>query len=241
MMSSTTPNRLTFMTGTVRDRQNTRSKVYTRNSEIDNCGMKFDTFPERLQKSEISWKFYQDDLSYAGGMTMEERAWLGNFGTNVLEYLITTTSDSIPDTSRRYAKKLEALSTSIKNAQTKLAERDGDSQATRELRRKLKVEMAQMYRFKADYKRSQSNLAQLPAKAQDLHRRTFITNDHDPDYHSLAAIEFRDGSTKWQVNVPKGDVLRNFHEDMRSGELRQFRGSPLPSSVEENYLYSDLR
>jgi phospholipase C len=72
-MTSTTPNRSFFWTGTVRDEQRTDSKVYMRNGQIFRGGMTWKTFPERLQQAEISWKFYQNELTHAGGLSAEER------------------------------------------------------------------------------------------------------------------------------------------------------------------------
>lgn len=84
-MTSTTPNRSIFMTGTVRDQQNTDSKVYMRNDQLSSGNLAWKTFPERLQEAGIDWKFYQNDLTHGSGMSHEEHQWLSNFGCNVLE------------------------------------------------------------------------------------------------------------------------------------------------------------
>lgn len=85
VMTSTTPNRSCFWTGTVRDRQNVDSKAFVRNEDIERGGMTWKTFPERLQEAGISWKFYQNELTHARSLSKEEEAWLSNFGCNVLE------------------------------------------------------------------------------------------------------------------------------------------------------------
>src|SRR6202161_304320 len=84
-MTSTTPNRLFFWTGTVRDEQRADSRVFMRNDQIMIGGQRWKTFPERLQEAGVSWKFYQNDLTRTSGLNREEESWLGNFGTNVLE------------------------------------------------------------------------------------------------------------------------------------------------------------
>ena len=48
VMTSTSPNRCYFWTGTIRDQQQVNSKVFMRNEEIDYGGMSWKTFPERL-------------------------------------------------------------------------------------------------------------------------------------------------------------------------------------------------
>jgi phospholipase C len=84
-MTSTTPNRSIFMTGTVRDRQSLDSMVFMRNPELSKGGMVWKTFPERLQDAGIDWKFYQNELTHGTSLSPEEHQWLSNFGCNVLE------------------------------------------------------------------------------------------------------------------------------------------------------------
>ena len=84
VMTSTTPNRSCFWTGTVRDKQRADSAVYMRNNEIERGGMTWKTYPERLQEAGISWKFYQNDLANTG-WSGEDETWLSNFGCNLLE------------------------------------------------------------------------------------------------------------------------------------------------------------
>src|ERR1700722_5255465 len=84
-MTSTTPNRLFFWTGTVRDEKHGASRGFLSNDQIMIGGQKWKTFPERLQEAGVSWKFYQNNLAQTSGLNGEEQSWLGNFGTNVLE------------------------------------------------------------------------------------------------------------------------------------------------------------
>src|SRR4029078_5102752 len=49
VMTSTTPNRSYFWTGTVRDRQRTDSRVFMRNDQYARLGVPWKTYPERLQ------------------------------------------------------------------------------------------------------------------------------------------------------------------------------------------------
>lgn len=85
VMTSTTPNRSCFWTGTIRDQQRVDSKVYMRNNEIERGGMTWKTYPERLQEAGISWRLYQNELTHAAGLDEEQSAWLSNFGCNLLE------------------------------------------------------------------------------------------------------------------------------------------------------------
>lgn len=86
-MTSTTPNRSIFFTGTVRDQQTTDSKVFMRNEQFGSVpgGLTWKTFPERLQEAGINWKFYQNELTHGSGLDPEEHQWLCNFGCNIFE------------------------------------------------------------------------------------------------------------------------------------------------------------
>src|SRR5271156_4187320 len=84
VMTSTSPNRSYFWTGTIREQQRTDAKVHMRNEQIDDGGMTWKTFPERLQEAGVTWKAYQNDLTRSG-LAGEKDAWLGNYGDNVLE------------------------------------------------------------------------------------------------------------------------------------------------------------
>jgi phospholipase C len=61
-------------------------KANIRNSDYDHGKMPWKTFPELLEENDISWKFYQNELDCGGGFKDEERAWLSNFGCNLLEF-----------------------------------------------------------------------------------------------------------------------------------------------------------
>ena len=95
VMTSTSPNRSYFWTGTIRDQQRVDSKVYMRNEQIDYGGMSWKTFPERLQDAAISWKSYQNELTRSG-LAGEEDAWLSNFGDNILECFAAYNVEAYP-------------------------------------------------------------------------------------------------------------------------------------------------
>lgn len=219
VMSSTTPNRITFMTGTVRDRQNTHSKVYVRNEEVARGNMPWTTFPERLQEAGVSWKYYQNDLDHSGGMSGEEVGWLGNFGTNVLEFFKNYNVQLTPRYGESIQEKITALATAIQRTRDEMARHQDDKQVTDKLQNRLNSQLSRMDKLHVEYKSSQWSLSELSEQAQEIHRRAFVTNDDDADYHSLETIEFEDNGATQKMQVPKGDILRNFRQDVRSGKL----------------------
>lgn len=214
VMSSTTPNRLTFMTGTVRDRQSTDSKVYMQNQEVAVGGMPWTTFPERLQKAGVSWKYYQNDLTESGGMTDEQVEWLGNFGTNVLEFFANYNVELTPRNPERLKEMMAGLAAHIQRLKDEAAQNGGAA-----LQQKLKKQEALMEKLKRDYQYALRGVAQLPPMARDLNERAFVTNDKDPDFHTLETLEFQNGAITQQMEVPKGDILHQFREDVRTGNL----------------------
>lgn len=64
-----------------------------------------------------------------------------------------------------------------------------------------------------------ARLTKLTPREQNLHRKAFITNKGDPHYHELTTLRYKDGPTQRQLRVPKGDVLFQFRQDVRSNRL----------------------
>jgi len=86
-LTGTTPNRLYFWTGTIREKQSPDASPNVRNSEVDyGVPASWTTFPERLEEHGVSWKVYQNEISVGVGFTGEEDAWLANFTDNPLEF-----------------------------------------------------------------------------------------------------------------------------------------------------------
>lgn len=219
VMSCTNPNRLTFMTGTVRNRQNAHSKVYLRNEEIAAGGLEWDTFPKRLAKAGISWKYYQNDLTESGGLTPEERDWLGNFGTNVLENFTGYNVRFTPRYQERIREKMAAQAAEIQKLRSEMAQHGDDPAAARKYQAWIAGHVAALDKLKAEYKHSEGSLSQLSAEDQGLNRNAFVTNDADTDFHRMETLSYQDGTATRQMKVPKGDILYQFREDVRSGKL----------------------
>jgi phospholipase C len=86
-LTGTTPNRLYFWTGTIREEQNQQSEAKVWNQDADEKNLvSWKTFPERLEENNISWKIYQNEISDGAPFEGEEDSWLGNFGDNPIEY-----------------------------------------------------------------------------------------------------------------------------------------------------------
>ncbi|OUI80915.1 phospholipase C [Gluconobacter sp. DsW_056] len=211
-MTSTTPNRLIFWTGTVRDQQNTTSSVYMRNPEILEGGMTWTTFPERLEKIGVSWKFYQNELSQTGGMSGPERSWLSNFGCNVLECFDSFNVGSNPGFGDWIDERIQECSEHINRLEKLEMLVSGE-------RGEQLVEAKALMEVLRRRQKSAKGYEELTPAERALFTKAFVTNKADPDYHSLEDLAFEDDPDAKGMKAPKGDVLYQFRKDARTGTL----------------------
>ncbi|HEY4087728.1 MAG TPA: phospholipase C, phosphocholine-specific [Bryobacteraceae bacterium] len=191
-LTGTTPNRLYLWTGTIRTSQDAASQAMVRNSDVDyGKDAKWTTFPERLEDAGISWRIYQNEVSVTSGLVGEEDAWLQNFTDNPIEWF-EQYHVRFSKTHREWAKKVASMSP--------------DAEKYREAR-----ETSGKYTDEA--------WAKLSPRERSLHERAFTTNAADPAYRELTTLRYRDGNTERELKVPKGDVLYQFREDVKSGKL----------------------
>lgn len=219
VLSSTTPNRSYFWTGTIRNEQSADSKAYIRNEEVECGGMTWKTFPERLQKAGIGWKVYQNELTHSSGLGKEEESWLGNYGDNPLEYFAAYNVQAYPGSVAYNRERLATLSRDLREVEQKWAkERDAD--AKKHLETVREITRSQVDRLKAVLADSgEARYQQLSAEERALHHSALVTNAGDPDYRSVEDLSFRNGEEKQSMAVPKGDVLHQFRKDVNEGTL----------------------
>lgn len=217
-MTSTTPNRSLFWTGTVRDKQSTDSKVYMRNEEFLFSGLVWKTFPERLQESGISWKYYQNDVTNSG-LSGEHDAWLSNFGCNPLENFSAYNIEAYCGYPLELQFRISELSGQAAKLKKAIAN-EKDQAASAKLQSKLEQAQADIEEAKAQLPNSgEARYRQLSDREKALHHAAFVTNAGDPDYHSLQELEFENDGNSQTMQVPKGDVLYQFRKDVSEGKL----------------------
>ena len=219
VMSSTTPNRSYFWTGTIRDQQRADSRVFMRNDQYTRLGVAWKTYPERLQQAGISWKYYQNELTNSTGLNKEEHAWLSNFGCNILENFTAYHIEAYPGSVERLKAKLESLQKQVAAIEEKLkTERDPDAAA--HLRVLLGLDREQIERLTALCSNcGEARYKQLSARERALHDAAFSVNAGDPNYHVLEELTFEDQGNSQTMLVPKGDVLYEFRKDVNEGKL----------------------
>ena len=86
-LTGTTANRLHLWTGTIRAKQSSDSFAHVFNEDVDyGRWASWPTFPERLEDLGVSWRIYQNELSFESGLEGEQDAWLANFTDNPIEW-----------------------------------------------------------------------------------------------------------------------------------------------------------
>jgi phospholipase C len=220
-LTGTTPNRLHFWTGTIRPEQREESKAHVWNEDADYDSMvNWKTFPERLEENNISWKIYQNDISIDSLMTGEEDYWLNNFTDNPIEFF---TQYNVK-LSERYInfleKKSESLPREIEALEKKLASTPPADKGYKDIESQLKQYKALLEKVNKEkpiYTREKYN--QLSKFEKNLHEKAFTSNVKDPHYHDLTPLKYKDGDTDREINIPKGDTLYQFREDVEKGKL----------------------
>jgi phospholipase C len=214
-LTGTTPNRLHLWTGTIREKPAADAKACVRNSDADyDTAVAWKTFPERLEDAGVSWCIYQNELSITTGFTTEEDGWLANYGDNPIEYFSQFKVRFSPS-HRKY------LAEAVKTLPGELAKLEA---APRPWSDAFKKRVASTRARLAEARRgieiwTEENFAKLTPRERELHRKAFRTNESDPDYRQLATLSYEDGGAQRQMRVPKGDLFRQFREDVRTGKL----------------------
>ena len=216
-MTSTTPNRCYFWTGTIRDRQSTDSKVYMRNEEIERGGMIWKTYPERLQEAGISWKLYQNELTNSG-LENEEDAWLGNFGDNPLESFAAYNIEAYPGFALEQRLQIAKLIDEAAKLKEEISHQK-EAQAAANLDARLASTESRFAACQAALAKAREAPSRLTTEQRAVHDAAFVTNAGDPDYHALESLPFRDNGQTLNMNVPKGDIFYEFRKDVNEGKL----------------------
>ncbi|WP_448699215.1 phosphocholine-specific phospholipase C [Mucilaginibacter sp. AW1-3] len=216
-MTSTTPNRSFFWIGKITHMQNGIPKANIRNNDYTYGDMPWETFPELLEQNNIPWKFYQNDLSCGGGFVAEERAWLANFGCNLLEFFKAYNVKF----SDRYIKNLQKQAEELPGQINKLQERTpSDAAATTKALDAIKKKQAVLDNARSELSKwNKESYEKLSDKQKSLYKRAFTINSGDSDFRSIAELTYSDNGEERKVTVPKGDLLHQFRQDVDSGKL----------------------
>ena len=215
-LTGTSPNRLFFWSGTIRAEQQEHSKAHVWNDEIDHKDIHWTTFPERLEDLGISWKTYQNELSIPVGFEGEEADWLSNFTDNDLEFFKQFNVRLHPEHLKYLAQQAKTLPEEITKLRTALEQKPSDKKLQDELNKKE----TRLTKVLADQQQwTQARYDALSEREKSIHKKAFVTNRDDPDYHRLVDMQYDEDGVSRNMKIPKGDVLHQFRKDVETGQL----------------------
>jgi len=219
-LTGTSPNRLFFWTGTIRAEQNENSRAMVWNDDMDFETLNYRTFPELLEENNVSWKFYQNEVSMNVGFEGQQDAWLANFTDNPLEFF-SQYNVRLHAKHLVYLKKVvETFPKQIADLQAKLAGLSAGDAAAKQLQKTIEGKQKELKECTAELEvKNQEKRNSLSAKEKALQQKAFTTNTNDPHYHSLESVTYNDNGVERTMNVPKGDILHQFRDDVKSGNL----------------------
>jgi phospholipase C len=216
-MTSTTPNRSFFWTGKITSVKNGIPKANIRNDDFSYADMPWKTFPELLEENNIAWRFYQNELSCTGGFVGEERAWLSNYGCNLLEFFKAYNVKFSEYYVINLQKQVDTLPGEIAKLQATTA---ADEAAAIKNQAAIKAKQTALDTATAELSKwNRKSFAKLSEKEKTLYRHAFVNNSADPNWRSLEELVYDDNGTERKVKVAKGDLLHQFRTDVNTGKL----------------------
>lgn len=220
-LTGTTPNRLYFWTGTIRETPDEKALANVWNEDADYDTMVgWKTFPERLEDNGISWKIYQNEISVGVGFEGEEDAWLANFTDNAIEFFKQFNVKLHPEYIAALTKTAERLNNELKKREQNLPALSPDSKEAKQAQNEIDWIKKQLAINAEDQKNcTKEKFEQLTQYQKNLHQKAFCTNRNDPSYHQLTTLKYKDGGKEREVKIPKGDILHQFRQDVQNGEL----------------------
>lgn len=218
-MTSTWPNRLLMWSGTVRAKASATERAFIRN-EMAFGELEWKTFPERLEENGIPWKIYQNDVTCGGGLEGEQRSWLTNFTCNTLEYFAQFRVKFTPRFLKSLQNQAATLPQEIKQLEEKLKTLSPSDAAVKKLQADLAKKREVLNNAHKELETwSEENFRKLTPFEKNLHQKAFASNTGDPDYQQLTTLSYKDGQEERTLQVPKGDVLHQFRQDVDKGRL----------------------
>lgn len=219
-LTGTTPNRMYFWSGTIREKMEAASQanVWNHNADHGAGEVSWKTYPERLEENNISWKVYQNELYLDIGLE-DAQPWLDNFGDNPLEYFTQYNARLHPEYIAYLPQKIQKLEESIHSLQKQILTADSQEKKealTHDCKRK-EIRLAGLRQEQIDF--TLKKWDELSEFSKNIHRKAFDTNRSDPHYHKLTTVSYKDGDNEREINIPKGDILKNFREDVNTGKL----------------------
>ncbi len=234
-LTGTNPNRLHFWTGTVRPEQNENSRAHVWNDDMDYGTLNWPTFPEKLEAAGISWKCYQNEVAIDTGFVGEEDDWLSNFQDNPLEffgqYNIHLYGPHLAAMDKKAAElpaRIEALKKQIDG----LLAGDKRVKPLKQQLRDMQDDLNNVTKERATWQ--EGMFEKLTEREKNLHNKAFVTNKKDPEHRKLETLKYSDDGVDRELQIPKGDILHQFREDVNTGKLPTVSWLSAPESFSDH-------
>ena len=219
-LTGTNPNRLFYWTGTVRPEQHEHSKAHVWNEDCDYGSLHWKTFPEILEDHAVSWKFYQNEVSIDVGFKGDQDPWLSNYQDNPLEFFSQYNVRLHGKHLAQVRRLIDTLPEEIGTLQNKLVNLPATDPGRQEIQKTIAEKQKELdAAIKEIQTFNQEKFDSLSSRDKNLHRKGFVTNLNDPDFHNLEEIKYEQDGVARKFNVPKGDLLYQFREDVKTGNL----------------------
>ena len=206
-LTGTTPNRLYLWSGTARDPEKPNAIGNVRNSDVTyERNVDWRTFPELLEKNNISWKIYQNELSLDTGFTDEEDPWLANFTNNPIEWF----EQFHVWYSETYREELKRKVTALEK---EIAAISADTPEKKEKQSRLEEYQASLQKWTTE------NFNKLSEVEKNIHNKAFTTNKNHSLYRQVVDSTYDDNGVTRTMKVPAGDVLYQFRHDVDNNTL----------------------
>ena len=195
---------------------------------MDYASLHWRTFPELLEENNISWKFYQNEISIDVGFKDEQDPWLSNFQDNALEFFsqynvrlhgkhlvqLLHIMDTYPKEIALERRQLENLQTSDSSYST--------------LKKSIEEKQQSLDNAIKEIKNiTRKNTTVFLRQKRSLHHKAFVTNVNDPDYHKLETLTYQDNGTTRELTGSKRRSSSPVPRRCKYRETcRQFHGSP---------------
>lgn len=220
-LTGTTPNRLYFWTGTIRNKPDANALAAVWNGDADYGNMVgWKTFPEVLEENKIPWKIYQNELSVGVGFEGEEDAWLANFTDNSIEFFEQYNVKLHPEYIAALPKIAKRLDDELRKREEKSKTLAADSPEAKRNSNEISWIKKKIIEIEEDKKNcTTEKFNKLSEFEKNIHRKAFDTNRGDPDYHQLTSLKYNDNGVERELVIPKGDILYQFRKDVESNQL----------------------
>lgn len=206
-LTGTSANRSYFWAGAIRENpKDPNSVAHVDNGQINYKDVNWTTYPERLEKANVSWKVYQNELSIPVGFDWLAESWLANFTDNNLEFYKQYNV-------RFHKAHYEYMRLEVVRLRGSLTDKALTPDKVKEAKDKIKQLELDIIKYAPEKFESLSSFDKA------IHQKAFATNTADPDYHKLEKITYNENGEEKTMDVPKGDIFYQFRKDVDEDKL----------------------